>query len=231
MNMNRSWSFSALTSYEQCPHRLRLKEQKAPVLPQEENRGTQIHALAEKYIRGEIEAMPRELMKFEDTFEYLRGEYTEGRVTVEREWGFTPDWEPTDWFSAWLRVKCDAVHHCDSTSIRIYDHKTGKREGAEVRASFQSQLYALAGFMRFPEVEAIGTSFLFLDKGEKIERTYSRTKDLSRIFAAYKRRVDVMMGDILLTPKPSRMACRYCVYGPNEGGSNACAHGVASETR
>lgn len=227
----RSWSFSALTSYEQCPHRLRLKEQKAPVLPQEENRGTQIHALAEKYIRGEIEAMPRELMKFEDTFDYLRGEYAAGRVTVEREWGFTPDWEPTDWFSAWLRVKTDVCERVSPAEITVYDWKTGKREGNEVKASFQGQLYALAAFMRFPEVEAIGTEFCFLDKGERISRVYSRDKDLTRIFNAYKRRVDVMMGDLLLTPKPSRMACRFCVYGPNEGGSNACAHGIASEAR
>lgn len=227
----RSWSFSALTSYEQCPHRLRLKEQKAPVLPQEENRGTQIHALAEKYIRGEIEAMPRELMKFEDTFDYLRGEYAAGRVTVEDPWAFTSDWEPTDWFSAWLRVKCDATNRISRTELDIYDHKTGKREGNEVKASFQGQLYALAGFMRFPEVEAIGTRFCFLDKGEVISRVYSRDKDLTRIHATYMRRVDIMMNDVLLTPRPSRMACRYCAYSNNDGGSGACAHSIQAEAR
>lgn len=224
----RSWSYSSLKDYETCAHRIGLKLNKAPVLPQEENRGTVIHRLCEEFVKGEIEELPRELRKFEEQFLEDRDSFFQGVMEVEQEWGFDADWETCSWFEAWLRVKCDQVHHLAEHELRVTDHKTGKSFGNEVPHLQQAQLYALAAFMRYPKVEAIETEMRYLDEGKRKLKLWSRDKDCVRLLAQYTKRQLPYQVDTVFKPNPNRMNCRFCRYGVTNG-SSACAHAVPWE--
>lgn len=221
----RSWSYSSLKDYEACPQRIKLKLDKAPVLPQEENRGTTVHRLCEEYVKGEIDELPRDLRKFEEQFVSDRECYLTGAMELEQEWGYDQDWQQASWFEAWLRVKCDQVVHLSDTELRIVDYKTGKRFGNEVPHLQQAQLYALAAFMRYPNIESIETEMRYLDHGEVTRKLWSRAKDCVRLLEQYTKRVRWMQIDNVFKPNPNKMNCRWCKYGISNG-SNACGHAV-----
>lgn len=227
--MTRTWSYSVLKDYETCPQRIKLKLLKAPVPDVPPIRGVEIHALAERFVRGELDRLPAELRRFEQEFEDERQMWVAGTIEVESEWGFTPDWEPVGWFDAWLRVKCDQVQHLEN-SLSIVDHKTGKSFGNEVPHLQQAQLYALAGFMRYPEINVIETVMRYLDEGKSTRKLWSRDKDCIRLLNQYRKRVSYLMDDRILKPKANRMNCRFCRYSTNDTGSGACAFAVPWET-
>lgn len=225
-----SWSYSTLKDYESCPYRIKLKIDKAPVPEQEENRGTIIHRLAEQYVKGEIEELPRELRKFEEQFEEDRNAFFEGKLEVESEWGFNTDWNDCSWFEAWLRVKCDQVLHISDTEARVTDHKTGKRFGNEVPHLQQAQLYALATFMRYPTVDHIETEMRYLDLGEQTKKLWSRDKDAVRLMQQYSKRASWLQNDRLFKANPNKMNCRWCRYGTSNG-SGACGFAITWEEK
>ena len=225
----RAWSYSSLKDYESCPHRIKLKLEKAPVPQQEEeNRGTVVHRLCEEFVKGGIDELPRELRKFEEQFWEDRDAFIAGTMEVEQEWGFDQDWEQCSWYEAWLRVKCDQVHHLAEHELRITDHKTGKKFGNEVPHLQQAQLYALSAFMRYPKVESIETEMRYLDEGKRTLKLWSRDKDCARLLAQYTKRVGFYQVDSILKPNPNRMNCKYCRYGVTNG-SSACAHAIPWE--
>jgi len=103
-----AWSYSGLKTFESCAYRTYISkvkkvwEEAGPAA----ERGSRIHGLAEQYVKGELEEMPSELKKFASQFEKLHKLFTEGKVEVEGEWGFTLDWETTGWMEhdTWARV-------------------------------------------------------------------------------------------------------------------------------
>jgi RecB family exonuclease len=61
-----SWSFTRYNTYSQCPAKAKFKfidKLKEPDSPQMQ-RGTDIHKLAENYVKGEIVRLPKELVLF-----------------------------------------------------------------------------------------------------------------------------------------------------------------------
>ena len=122
--MIKSWSYSKLLDYEQCPYRVKLKYlDKVPQGPAPAaERGTMIHGYAEDYVMGKLNKLPGELAKFSNEFEVLRTEYKAKHVSLEGEWGFDRDWMPTDYKGAWLRMKGDAILF-QGTSAVVIDYK------------------------------------------------------------------------------------------------------------
>lgn len=226
MALIESWSFSALRSFEECPHRFRLKHEGAPKPPYVENDGTRIHNEAEAFVKGEGPLTPA-LKRFAESFEREKELYTEGKLTVEGEWAFDAEWRICDWRSAWLRVKTDQFEHTpgeDHATIR--DHKSGKSWGKELEHAQQGQLYTIAAFMRFPELQSVTAVFRYLKEGKEPAKTYFRDAKFDRLFERWLARADKMLSDEELRPKPNKSHCRFCAYGPNEGGSNACEWGI-----
>jgi hypothetical protein len=86
----------------------------------------------------------------------VRDEFKAGNVSLEGEWGFDKDWIPTDWHSAWLRVKGDAVLTRPGQAV-VIDHKTGRKHGNELKHGEQVQLYAIATLIRNPALSERGT--------------------------------------------------------------------------
>lgn len=235
MSQITNWSASSLAQFEKCPHFLYLsrilrspRPEPAPDSPLV--RGTQIHELAERYVRGEMQDLPRQLAKFGEQFMDLRALHEEGKVKCEEDWGFTRLWESTEYLgkNCWALIKCDAVVELGDGSVEIIDYKTGKSMGKEVTHGWQMQIYAAAGVAQYPEAKLIKTSLWYLDEGKTKSKTYT-PEQVMVLRERLNARADKLTGAVAFPPKPNRNNCRYCDFGPNNGGTNACPYGVSIE--
>lgn len=218
-----SWSFSRYSTYRQCPLKLKLNAIDRIKEPgnQAMERGAGIHTLAEKYIRGEIRALPPELKLFKDEFKKLRARYKaepDGMV-VEDNWSFTKDWEETEWNNwalCWVRIKLDCAHHEDEQTMVITDWKTGKFR-PEMNADYveQLELYALAALILHPHIERVLPRLVYLDLGKTYPETpdelaFTRA-DLPKLKKTWAQRTKAMLNDKQFAPKPNDK-CRWCFY-------------------
>lgn len=209
-----SWSVSKLKKFETCPYSVYLADViKAPDSGDNTaaDRGTAIHQLAEDYTKGELAELPTQLKKFQGHFQDLRDMYADGKVSVEGEWGFNRDWEPTSWFdkATWGRAKLDAFVQFDNTCGKVIDHKTGKKYGNEITHNFQGMIYAVAAFMRNPELEYIETAFWYLDHGITLDNSYTRDQAMVML-PTITQRAERLTNCIDFKPVPSPTNCRYC---------------------
>jgi len=223
--MIKNWSYSKLIDFEQCPLRAKMKhidhipEEKAPAA----ERGTQIHQLAEDFVCGKIKTLPNELAKFSNEFLSLRSNYKLKNVSLEGEWGFDRNWMPTNYKTAWLRMKGDAILFRANHAI-VIDYKTGQKWGNEIKHGEQVQLYAIATFIRQPELKNITVELWYLDKDDITQQTYSRNQAL-RYVQPFTKRAENMITSKEFPPNPNVFTCKWCPYGPNKGGQ--CEYGVA----
>ena len=224
--MINNWSYTKLIDYEQCPYRVKLKH--IDKVPEERaeaaERGTAIHQLAEDFVRGKLKDLPSELRHFAAEFTVLRDEFKAGNVSLEGEWGFDKDWMPTDWRSAWLRVKGDAVLTRPGQAV-VIDHKTGKKHGNELKHGEQVQLYAIATLIRNPALSEITVELWYLDKDDITDKTYTRA-DALRYVQPFTKRAEKLCSDTEFRPNPNIFSCQWCPFGPNKGGQ--CEYGVSS---
>jgi hypothetical protein len=187
------------------------------------DRGTRIHEAAEHYVKGGIDLVP-ELAGFKDDYEELRRLFAEGAITLEGEWAVNSDWTPVAWGSsdAWCRMKLDAFVLTSPTTARVIDYKTGRRFGNEVKHTEQGQVYQLATFLRFPELEHITVEFWYLDLGETDVKNYSRAQGTA-YFDKYNDRFTKITDCSEFPANPNAFSCRWCPYKGNacEFGSNA----------
>ena len=171
----KAWSYSRLVDFEQCKLRAKLKyidripEPVRPLPPGKtehaNDRGTRIHDAAERFVRGGVELLP-ELKSFATEFHDLRNKYEHGMVSLEGEWAVNKDWEPVAWGDkdAWARIKLDAFVRLSKTHAVVIDYKTGKKFGNEIKHAEQTQLYQLAAFLRYPELETIDVELWYTDR-------------------------------------------------------------------
>lgn len=230
--MATSWSFSKLGDFDKCKKYFWLKhEQKIPepdrvLRPGQtefaNDRGSRIHDAAEHFVDGTGPFIP-ELKKFQLEFEHLKHLHTQGRVSLEHEWGMSKDWEITDWKGAWLRLKLDALCFGSPHEAVVIDYKTGKRFGNEVKHMQQVSMYALVSFLRYPELDVVHSELWYTDVDELTTQTFTRDQALR-----YKRSFNQRGCDITnCTDWPTnanRFSCQWCMYGPEHSGH--CSAGV-----
>lgn len=241
-----TWSFSALQVYEECPRHSKLARLlKAPTLPRPappkggehaNDRGSRIHDHAEFYVRGKYPGMCPEMGTYNDEFEALKQRFTDQPDTLELEnmWCFDEEWNVVEPDSPhiWLRVKLDALAFLSETAAAVIDYKTGKKYGNEVKHGQQGQLYQLAAFLRYPQLEELWVEFWYLDKDEITQTHFTREKGL-RLWRTFNTRASKMTTDVDFTPKPNAHSCKFCPYGPKEfsnkwvAKNGLCEDGVA----
>jgi PD-(D/E)XK nuclease superfamily len=223
----KSWSFSRYSDYMKCPaffkykHLDKIAEPPNPAM----QRGTDIHAMAEKFVKGELKKLPKELELFADDFQRVRGQQEK---VVEESWAFKSDWSLTtwnDWNGCWLRVKMDLcyVNHEHNVAVPI-DHKTGKcRDEEHAKYGEQLELYAIATLLQMPHVDVVSPRLWYLDHGvifpdpEKEELEITR-KDLPKLQKKWEKKVAPMFKDTVFKATPSATACRWCHYRQSNGG-------------
>lgn len=242
MKTIQSWSYSALKVYEECPYRSKLSrvdkipepDRGSPPPGMKEwanDRGSRLHDSAEMYVRGEIIKPAPELKHFVQELDKLKELYSANMVELEGEWGFDRDWKPVDYAKAWLRAKLDVIVYTGKTSAVIIDHKSGRMQGNEVPHAIQGQLYAVAAFMRHPDLIVVDVEFYYLDHDQVSHTRYTRTAGLM-FWQRFNKAAIKMTTDINFDAAANKYACRYCPYNSPENknkwvtGNGACKYGV-----
>ena len=227
-------SFSRVLDFEGCPYRVLLKSVIKPdgdvELPPNHPLvvGRKRHLEAEYYILGTA-PMTKGIKSCEKVLNLCKEAYEKGNATVEQDWAFDAAWEETGWYDedVWLRVKCDATITYDNTSMTIYDWKSGKSEGYEVKQMQQAQLYVAAAFMRHPVLEVVEVRFAFFKNGKmwSPRQSFTRPKSL-RYVQKWTQRIAAVTSATEFIPKPNLINCKYCKFGAGEFGSGVCAYAV-----
>lgn len=233
MKTIRSWSFSRLADFEECPFKAKLKlidkipepERPLPAGKTEHanDRGTRIHTECENFVRGTGE-LPVEAKHFKEEFFSLKDHFKNGTATLEGEWGFDKNWQVADWKLAWLRLKLDANIHISNEHAVVVDYKTGKRFGNEIKHGEQCNLYALSTFLRFPAIQCVTTELWYLDADELASVTITRDSGL-RLLKGFDKRGRKMTEATEFPANPNSHSCRYCPYHPAKG-TGDCLVGV-----
>ena len=226
-----AWSISRLFDFESCPHRLYLRyiaKAEMPEFPEDHplKRGLRIHKECEQYISGASEDFPSSGKKLQDELEFCKTAYADGKASVEEQWGFDEKWEATGWWddNVWLRVATDCYVIPGTDEAIIYDWKTGKSFGNEVKYTQQGQLYACGAFMRDPDLEHVAVTFGFLDDGKLRTKHYERGAKLNKLIAKFTERGTRLTSCVDWRAKPNVLNCKFCNFGPN--GTNACIYGA-----
>jgi hypothetical protein len=203
-----AWSFSRYHDHKECPRRAKLKHlDKVPEGPKGPAliRGEHIHKLAEDFVGSKLKKLPSDLKNFTKEFVMLRKK----KAVTEGKWAMTVGWKVCDffdWATAWCRVVLDS-HYAEKKRARVIDYKTGKIYGDNDE---QMELYAIAGFEHYPDVDEIDTELWYLDQGELQKKTYRR-KDLPALQKKWKRKVIPILTDKRFPPRPGQQ-CSYCAY-------------------
>lgn len=227
------WSFSSLKNFEACPFRIylqRVERAPKPIFAEDADhplvRGQRVHQEAEAFVKGEG-IITRDLRKQAERLTELAEEYGKGLVEVEQKWWCNKNWSPVaeEHPDRWHLVICDAFHHISNQHGRVIDYKTGKSFGNEIKHGEQMQLYAIQAFMRYPDLVVVEVELIYLDENHSTLRRYDRTK-ISALISRWEKRAERLVTATHFPPKANKSNCRYCDFGPNNGGTGACPYGV-----
>jgi hypothetical protein len=212
----KAWSYSRWSTHDKCPFQAKCKfldklpEPPAPAL----EKGKKAHDVLARFMGGEG-MDPDEIPgheHFGDLMNYLRSL----DPLVEQQWGFTDKWLATDWFgtTTWFRAVLDvATVYADNTAD-VVDFKTGK---ASAGHEDQAELYAIALFQRYPNLQEINVRFWYLDLGSESIFCYDR-KQLSGFKSKWEAKVEPMLLDRTFAPRPG-YHCKWCAHSASQSGT------------
>lgn len=223
-----SWSMSRFNDYTKCPALAKYKHIDKLKEPGNEamQRGTEIHKLAEDYVKGLIPKLPAPLALFKDEFTKLKKVYKVQSlpIFVEDQWAFKADWSETqwnNWADCWLRVKVDLAYQTDADSLQVVDYKTGKMNDYKAAEyMMQLELYALAALqLSINPNLTVFPKLWYLDQGVQYppEPIKYVKKDLPELKKKWLARVKPMLNDTKFAPRASNN-CRYCYFSAAKAG-------------
>lgn len=200
----KSWSYSQLSAYKQCPHKwmyqrvVKLQEPPSWHL----TNGNFVHSLAENFLLGKIDELPSQLNKFKKEFINLRdmGAQAELPRVYNNKWSFLGGEEAWMHDEAWLRLKIDAA-----VPGLLIDFKTGKEYAEHIG---QGRLYANAEMANNSEIDEVDVEFWYLNSGKVAQYTFYR-QDLANDVANWEEQVKTMHNDTEFKPKENAY-CKYC---------------------
>jgi len=228
----KAGSYSRLKVFATCPRQAKLKyinkikEPERPALPKGKeypnDRGSRVHDYAEHYVANhkDHKALIPEMLNFEEEFALCKALYKQhsDRFFMEKMWLFDDSWsilpaktEPWD-KRIWMRIIIDlCLFNSTGTIAYVVDHKTGRKYGNEVPHGEQTQLYALAVALKFPEVETIITELWYLDQYEVTRIKYTRKQAL-RFLENWNNKMMRMTTAVNFPAKANAYSCNFCAY-------------------
>lgn len=129
------------------------------------------------------------------------------------------------WVPPWLRLKLDVLVFHDDFTATVIDYKSGKKFGNEVKHGEQLQLYQLVTFLRYPKLETVYAELWYIDIGEVTSVRYTRQQGL-KFQSNFTRRGHKQTTCTDFPANPNKFSCKWCAYGPWEGGTGHCQVGV-----
>lgn len=164
MIFKTAWSFSTLTTYEQCPkkfYHLKVAKDAKDDDSSFASEGKEIHdAMFKRVLEGVPLPLP---IRAYEAFAKRFAE-TEGSKYGELKLCLNNKFEPVDWFAkdAWVRAIVDLLIVRDDNTAILVDWKTGKR-----RLDWsQLQLSAAVLSQLMPEIEKFRLAFVWLRERE-----------------------------------------------------------------
>ena len=201
-------SYSALTTYEDCPlsYKLGYIDKISTPSGAAADRGTRLHLACERFLLGEIpaEKLP---INFYAIKQYLVEAKAKG-AKAEAVWLIDHEWNMQDEEDAATRFKAVVdIHYVEDGVLHIWDLKTGQSypEHAD-----QLEIYAVIGFSAYPDVESVQVKALYLDQ-------FGHHAVTNRAFAPFLRkkwqeRWEKLFAEKEWNPTPGPNACRWCHY-------------------
>ncbi len=225
----KAGSISRLNVYEACPFRAKLAyvdriEQPKRLISEALNRGNRVHSAAEDFATGARSDLVAELRNFNSEFKELRHLFQQKQVVIEKMWCFDEGWSSIDESlrdKTWLRVKLDAAVFLDRETVVAIDYKTGKRYRNELKHANQCQLYQLAVFLRYPQIQNLITELWYTDLNELVQMKFTRSQGL-RFLQGFNDRLLMMMTDEVFEAKPNPWNCKWCPYRREPEGTGDC---------
>lgn len=213
-------SYSALTSFEACPlsYKLYYLDGIKETGPKPAaDRGTRLHLAMERYLKGEIEVNQLSI-----DFRKIKGLLEECRsmgAKAEETWLCTDDGTYQEVEDEHTRFKAIVdLHYVVGKRLVIKDLKTGR---AYPEHYDQLQAYAALGLSRYPEVDEVEVSALYLE-GEAQPAIYGRVMH-PHLVAFWKGRWDLLFNTDEYPATPSVDSCRWCPYRASKMGH--CIYG------
>jgi len=234
-------SFSGLMQFEKCPYSLFLNKvsQIPGVSGAAANRGSTIHDMLEKYVKGEIDETEIEWKLLKSTtyhkplIDTLRKDYEQGLVIPEFKYAINTKLKPVEWDATnmWHRGAIDVVLFESSKQKRatIFDYKTGQT-GKTVIHKSQLMLYALMMFIHFPKLEFIQSSPIYLDHKKALFYNNFTRPDFDLFWPRWESRFRQVTEATIFPPRPNKFNCLWCQHKAPQEELNqiepACEWGV-----
>lgn len=215
----RAWSYSAVSNHAKCPMKVRFaKIDRYPDPPSPQmGRGLDVHKACAAMIDHGVD----QGLLTDDWAARVR-ELHQRKAMSEKQLAFTVDWIVTDWFApnVWGRVVVDAVDKIADGIYTIVEFKTGK---AYPEHSEQLRLYALAGFIMFPDATEVRSTLWYLDGPPVIHPGYvAQRSAVDRLKQEFKDFAQPLLNDDMYPARPGR-GCNWCNFRKSNNGP--CAHG------
>ena len=217
----KTWSYSAATTFEQCPkkyyHLYVAKDVKqdndSPVLKY----GNEVHKACELYIKNG-KPLPEQFSQFQGVLDKLK--LIPGDKLPEYKLGLTKDLKATGFFDndVWWRGVADLlILDRDKGLATVIDYKTGKSsERADTR---QLSLLSIAIFKHFPEIKVVKAGLVFLVAKDLIKEQY-HTDNVDELWVEWDnliKRIDAAYESNVFNPSPNFLCRNYCPV-------SQCAH-------
>ena len=211
------YSFSKLTTFENCPQRFKFqyidkikRDDRSEALI----KGSNVHGILEKFGTSKLnnskeENIVRNFVKSEIAKKYLPSLVGIEKSTREISIGLDENYEPCSYYSkkAIFRGKVDFICKIDNV-LNICDYKTGKYK-EEVNQDYrQLLLYSLYFFKKYPEIDKIRISYIY------VEHNLENSMILERKFLdSYIAILSKMINNVETATEYNRKTC-FCNWCP-----------------
>lgn len=215
-----SWSYSALSMYENCPRKYWAVKvaKKVSDLNKFNAKGDDEHRSFDFYLKGRAQ-LPDSLAKFQPMLASVKR--AEGQLYSEYQMALDMNYVPCgfkEWDKAWLRAIADVLI-VNGTKAKMLDWKTGKPKDDPD----QMELAAVTIFQHFPQVQVVDWAFVFIHHGKTIPGITAReesTRIWNRFLPTVREMTESKRTDTWpARPNPLCGWCPYkeCQYNTNKG--------------
>ena len=205
-----SWSWSRLKNYRACPKRhyhVDLAKDYKEAEGEQLIWGNQVHdALAKRLAKKT--PLPSTMQSYEG---WAAGaEAVGGKVLVENKLGMTKDFGKAGFFddNTWFRAVVDLLVLPHPTLAITYDWKTGQVKPEMEQLALSAQVI----FAHYPDVQQVGSRYVWLGDGDHTTVTYRR-EDMVPMWNNLWPEIKQMAEAYRTTtypPKPSGLCKRFC---------------------
>lgn len=210
MDRPTRWSYSSLSTYEECPAKWKysyvdgLEDPPSPAM----ERGIRLHSLCESVLNDHSEVVPVELAGIERIIGRLRANDAQS----EKAWRLNSDWLPVE-SGSWVLGIID-VHFLRNGVLHIYDFKSGRPYPSHKK---QLELYSLIGLRINQDVDRVECGAIYIDTGKIGYRRTMAREEAAPLITSWTGRAARLFADEELAPKPGS-GCYWCAYKDSLGG-------------